>query len=176
MSLSLIVSSPLGAHDGEDGHTHTFNDSHLQNVESMLELLGTPQQVNKVAADMMKLYSVKVDPGSIDPNMQKMLDAYQQAVSGVVNQVLGWGALKTTYINSYANRLSPQEVAAVSGFLLSPEGQKFSKVQQQAAADIQETTKHLAEVDMAPALTELATQLRLGLAQLKQAQLGTAPK
>lgn len=176
ISLCLIASLPSAAQDGKEGHTHTPDGSHMQNVETMLELIGVPAQVNKVAADMMTLYSAKVDPGNKDPNVQKIVATYQDSVRGVVDQVLSWEALKTTYISSYAKRMSPEEVAAVSGFLLSPEGEKFSKVQQQASIEIQGTAKHLAEVDMAPALAKLTNRLREGLMQIEQAHRGSAPK
>ncbi|MBT8115817.1 MAG: hypothetical protein KJP04_10560 [Arenicella sp.] len=173
---AMLVAVPLFiAHGGvwaDDSKRKIVTDTHEHNVEHMLELMGVPEQVDRAAGDVLKLYSAKVEAGNGDPIVQKLVDAYQQDATRLVYGTLGWANMKTTYIFSYANRMSEEDVVEVVSFLQSVGGQKFITSQADAGLEIQQTTQHLVEVDMAEPLAELGKKLRDGLAKVQAAQRG----
>ena len=167
-----FVNFPVFADETGEVHQHQLSEqnkelTHEQNVETMLELMGVPAQVNLTASEVLKLYTAKVDIGNTDANIKMMVDAYQQDATQIIYSVLGWPSMKTTYISSYAKMMNEEDVAKVAGFLLSPGGQKFIASQASAGIEIGKITKHLMEADMAEPLLNLGKQLREGLDQLK---------
>jgi hypothetical protein len=154
-------------------HQHPEGATHEHNVEHLLELLKFPEQVDKAADEVLKLFSVKLKPGNTDPTMKLIVDAYQQDATQMVNSVVSWQAMKVSYVNSYANRMSEQDVAQLSHALRSPAWQKFSATQAEAEAEIQQNTKRLMETNMTVELTQLRTQLRDGLAAIQAKQSET---
>ncbi len=151
-------------------HNHSEATSHEHHVERMLELLGMPAQVNNATEEVLKLYSAKVDEGNTDPDLQRLVNAYQESLRKIVNSVLNWNSMKLSYISVYANQFSEDDVAAIISFLTSAAGQNFVTGQADAAVEIQQITKHIIEADMTESLTLLATQLREGLAKIQAAK------
>jgi hypothetical protein len=154
-------------------HQHPEGTTHEHNVEHLLELLNIPQQVDKAAAEVLKLFSVKMKPGNTDPTQKMIIDAYQQDATRLVNRVVGWQVMKAYYVNSYASRMSEQDVAQLSDLVRSPVWQRFNASQAAAGIEIQNNTKRLMETNMTAELTQLRTQLRDGLAavQAKQSKI-----
>ena len=175
-SSSFAQTNTESTHDSHSGmdagenHSHAQGATHEHNVEHMLELLGVPEQVDKAAAEVLKLYSAKVAPDNTDENVKAIFDAYQQDATRIVYGVLRWDSLKPNYINSYASRMSEQDVAAFTDFLTSPVGQRYLASQTGAGLEIQQITKHLMEADMAEPLKSLGQELRDGLARLRAKQ------
>jgi len=154
-------------------HQHPEGTTHEHNVEHLLELLNIPEQVDKAAAEVLKLFSVKMKPGNTDPTQKLIVDAYQQDAMQIVNSVVNWQAMKAFYVNSYASRMSEQDVAQLSDLVRSPVWQRFSAIQAAADAEIQQNTKRLMETNMTVELTQLRTQLRDGLAAVQAKQSKT---
>lgn len=169
--LAAVSVVALSANADETGKPHQHEaQTHEQNVERMLELLGVPEQVNKAASEVLKIYSAKVTDDTIDPDIIKLVTAYQTDLQSIVSAVLSWNAIKPNYIRSYANRLSAEDVTNVEQFMASPSGQKFFDSQNTAGKEIQEITKHLIEADLAEPLKKLREQLQQGLAVLRPRQ------
>lgn len=163
------------AHEDEEEHSHAQDAAknpqqlHEENVEELLNLMGIPQQVDQAARDFMRLYAVRDALVGKNESYQKLIDVYHDSVEQVVLGVLSWQSMKGTYINSYARRMTAEEVTGVSNFLRSPPGQKFITTQQQVSGDIKEVTAHLAEADLTPALTRLRTALTEGIQKIQAA-------
>lgn len=85
----------------------------------------------------------------------------------MVNSVVGWQVMKAYYVNSYASRMSEQDVAQLSDLVRLPVWQRFNASQAAAGIEIQNNTKRLMETNMTAELTQLRTQLRDGLAALQ---------
>ena len=160
------------AHESEAEHSHAeiSADEHQTNVESLLTLMGIPEQVDQAARDFIRLYAVRDSLVGKNDSYQKILDTYHDAVEQLVTQILGWDSLKSTYVSSYAQNLAPAEAAAVKDFLESTDGQKFMATQKVVATDIQQVTAHLATADLQPALTQLRTTLEEGIRKLQAQQ------
>jgi len=169
----FLLSTPFIAFADETGEEHSHapvTDQHKKNVESMLELMGVPTQVDKAAANVLALYTPKTEKKNPDPNVNLVVDAYREDVKKVVNGVLSWNSLKPNYISSYSTRLTEEDVAAVNGFLISPAGQKFIKSREEATSEIELITQHLADEDIAKPLAELTNQLRDVLTKIQAAK------
>ena len=149
------------------GHQHPQGTTHEHNVEHLLELLNIPEQVNKSAGEILKLYTVTLKPGNTNPTHKSIIEAYQQDATRIVSSVVGWQAMKASYINSYASRMSEQDVAQISDLLRSPVWQKFSVSQADAGTEILQKTKLVMETNMAAELAQLRTQLGDGLAAVQ---------
>ena len=62
----------------------TETENHYQQVEVMLELMGLPEQVDKSAGEVLKLYSAKVEDSNTDTNTKLIVDAYQRDATKIV--------------------------------------------------------------------------------------------
>lgn len=143
-----LLSEPLQAND------QAVTD-HQKRVETMLELMGVPKQVDQAAMSVIEQYNIRFDPMKADSNLADIVTAYQKDLRKIIYPVLGWNGLKTTYIYNYSKRLNKQEVDSIIGFYLSSAGKKLIGSQPEVNKEIKEITEHLVVSDIKQPLEDL---------------------
>jgi len=92
----------------------------LLHMDTMMDQLmaGVKKQVDQITQSM---------PGADQetPEQKKQIADFQQRVMNVVNNKLGWKALKPDFINLYASTYTEEELDGIIGFYKSPVGQKM---------------------------------------------------
>jgi hypothetical protein len=136
---------------------------HRQNVEKLLTLMDFPAQVDEAAEAVVDQYSAKLDRSTMTPALRDVVDAYQADLRKIIVPALDWNGLKTTYIYSYAKRLSPAQVSELITFYQTETGQHFVAIRGESAAEIAGITQHLVESDISKPLADLQVLLRQGL-------------
>ncbi len=159
VALILAVLFYGSAHSADSAS----DPSHRANVEELLVLMGVPEQVNNNAAKVVDLYAAKVTSDDVEGNVKELIEAYQKDLETIVDKVLGWDSLKTTYIGSYAARFSKDEVSEITNFMSSSTGRRFVETQFEIGTEIRQTTDHLVEADLSPLLKYLSGRLNEGL-------------
>ena len=160
---------------GLENHYGPDADAHSVQVERMLELMLVPDQVDKAANHVFKIYSAEVISNDVDENVRLIVDAYQKDLEALVYSVLGWERQKSIYVENYSARMNSQDVAAVIQFLESAPGKNLMVSQVSANEQIQQVVKHLVETNMSKPLVDLAKQFREIMADINVTKEETTP-
>ena len=121
----------------------------LLHMDTMMDQLmtGVRRQVQQITESM---------PGAdqATPDQKKQIVDFQQRVMNVVDQKIGWKALKPDFINLYASTYTEEELDGILAFYKSPIGQRMiEKTPELTAKSTQITQQKMAELQ--PVLSQM---------------------
>lgn len=104
---------------------HAASDSHLDAARALLAASESERIVESVYGQMDTMLENLGDQLNVPPEQQEILDKYNKRIASMIRQEMSWAKMEPFMLETYVELFSEEELNELTGFYLSPIGQKF---------------------------------------------------
>jgi len=100
-------------------------DSHIEAARALLDASESERIVDSVYGQMDAMLQNLSEQLNVPPEQQEILDKYNKRIAAMIRQEMSWSRMEPFMLETYVQLFSEEELNQLTGFYLSPIGQKF---------------------------------------------------
>lgn len=100
-------------------------DSHREAAKALLDASESERIVDSVYGQMDAMLANLSEQLNVPPEQQEILDRYNRRIIALIREEMSWAKMEPFMLDTYVQLFSEEELNQLTGFYLSPIGQKF---------------------------------------------------